>query len=251
MSMIIQNVLMQHHLCPRPSCRRKLAFSSTTNGSAIVCSGCGLTCYLRKMPETADDVTVLESEEVRVEQQQIDEDYQIFGERPIPSDTMKIDEDIFDIQSMAPRESIKTEEPLAESMLPTLSAWGQVELDALLSGRNITKIEPQNTEDERVNPTPLDAWLDQVSVLSASEMGTPTAGHGTIHNGDSETNALECFRHIHIDRAYDKCSVASDEPQNARNLREVSFNARIFYRNIRDKYPQMPEYLVKRPCESF
>jgi len=207
-----------------------------------------MVCYLPKVSEMANHVGVLESEDVRVEQRQVDEDYRIFGERPVPLDSIDIGGAEAPIQKTAFHELIDNDTLAPEPEMSKPAMPGQFKLDDLLSGLVNTSTEPLNTENKSGTLVPLDIWLDKVPLYT--HLGDDSVTDVTMPIEDNEHDSLECFRRIHIDEERDGCSITPNEPENARNLNEVAFSARIFYRNIRDRYPQIPEYLALRLSEA-
>ncbi|KAF3906699.1 hypothetical protein ABW20_dc0110524 [Dactylellina cionopaga] len=192
----------------------------------------------------------MENEELRIEQRQISEDCRVFGERYAPLELLEND-DMFISENLSTQTFPRSEDVGLEANISALDEMDSViQDDTLTSGRITEVFEPSDVEDDFLGPrpTPLDRWLDQVSsTLDELDIGDGSAGElHTTANENDESNDLERFRHVHIDQAIDEGSIASREPKNVHSLANIEFSARIFYRNIQDKFPQMPEYLAMR-----
>lgn len=101
-----------------------------------------------------------------------------------------------------------------------------------------------NYETAMYRASPLDKWLNQ----SAVPLAVPTSSTQDRENASSEKDSvakeldeLKVFRNVHI--------ATAPEPPQATSLADLSdldLDTRIYYRNITDRYPLLPEFLAKR-----
>lgn len=159
-----------------------------------------------------------------------------------PFSAVEVDGHLPDENRTVLHEQLIPEQPRSTDALPDSSSPDDEKAETKGHIRVDSASEPLKSNTTKMKATPLDLWLDQ---LTTPPMLDYCTGTETKTDGENENEALECFRYVHIEKAYDELSINS-EPKNTRNLREVEFNARIYYRNIRDKYPDIPEYLARR-----
>jgi hypothetical protein len=93
--------------------------------------------------------------------------------------------------------------------------------------------------------SPLDAWLNQSAVPSVatqqlqkqhSEEGNPAA---------QELEEIKVFRNVHIADAPEP-RTHEGLPTSPEDVAYLGLQAQIYYRNIVDRYPLLPAYLVRR-----
>ncbi|KAK6537414.1 hypothetical protein TWF694_011601 [Orbilia ellipsospora] len=242
MAIVLENIRFRGRICPRPSCQNKLPSSER---SYFACPKCGLDCHLSSyrpdLPDYSNGLN-LEEDAYKVQKQQIDEDYRIFGTRFTPVEPMEINGTSFEIDIMSPHVSNEIQQEVLTSNTSTSVAMEDMtrkNLSGEYSSYQADAFGPPIFKEETATTTPLDTWLVSSSAPLES-LQTPE----TI-KAEAEIDELELFRHVHIDRSYEE-SIRSMEPENHRDWDDIQFNAQIFYRNLRDRFPQIPQYLQRR-----
>ena len=200
------------------------------------------TCHLNFFPTLSEfedsfgRISVLEDDE-EITQKQVMEDIQIYGSRPEPPEAIEVDEDT----------------RIAEMTLPPKRNAAQFEeaVDRPAKIRKKGESKTYNYQavtamDWNSGASPLGAWLNQ----SAIPYTAPTVG---LHEkkGSSrkdsvaqEIEEIKVFRNVHM--------AIAPEPVTGQYLlaidavAELEVNAQIYYRNIVDRYPDLPSDLALR-----
>ena len=165
------------------------------------------------------------------------EDIQIYGSRPEPPEAIEFDED----------------QRLAEMILLPRQSAAQFEeaVDRPAKIRKNGESKTYNYQaltamDWNSGASPLDAWLNQ----SAIPYTAPTVdlreekGSSRKDSVAQEIEEIKVFRNVHM--------AIAPEPATGQHLlaidavAELEFNAQIYYRNIVDRYPDLPSYLALR-----
>ena len=167
------------------------------------------------------------------------EDLQLYGSRPEPLDVVDVDE----------------QSRLADTSLPPSQSSTEFEVavdrPAKVRKKSDTKIynyQAVTAFDWNSGSTPLESWLNQSAIPSTS----PTFGNGrkegVVMTKDSvaqEIEEIKVFRNVHM-------SVAPEPSTDTMNIAaidqvaELELDAQIYYRNIVDRYPELPLYLALR-----
>lgn len=109
--------------------------------------------------------------------------------------------------------------------------------------------------DWNCGASPLDAWLNQSalpSTIPAPQLALQSTNDYPDEKADIESNQVHSFRRIHI-RLCSGPAVDANEARNSKlNMSLSSYNPRthIYYRNIVDRYPKLPQYLATRLAEA-
>ena len=96
--------------------------------------------------------------------------------------------------------------------------------------------------------TPLDAWLNQSavpSIVPLPQTQNYQSGSSSDDLATKELEDLKVFRTIHIERIEEPKSIGTDE-KAVIDLTILEPRARIYLRNILDRYPLLPSYLALR-----
>ena len=171
-----------------------------------------------------------------VTRRQIEEDMRLYGSRPEPPDAVEVDESS-QLANLPPKRNAS-------------DFAAAVELPAKLRKKSKNKefnYETLTVMDWNSGATPLDAWLNQSAVPST----TPALDHQDIVNPEShlltqEIEELKVFRNVHMAIAP---SLEHNDPQ-LEPVEGLEFGAQIYYRNIMDRFPALPEYLACRLAQA-
>lgn len=197
---------------------------------------CNLNFNARKddLVASLDRITV-EEEEEKIKRQQVEEDLRTYGSRPEPSDAVAVDEN----------------EQLTTKVLKR-NASVEVGIDRPAKVRKKQDYNEKITAmDWNAGESPLSAWLNQSAIPAAMPMVMPSENrHPEMNRSNTdgllnqEKKEIEAFKNIHIDTAA--------EPATVRGLSNTDHNsclelgAQIYYRNIEDRYPSLPSFLIRR-----
>jgi hypothetical protein len=189
---------------------------------------CGIVFY-----HDADDlkdifgrVTVLEEDEAVV-QRQTQEDVEMFGSRPMPSDP----------------EEVELPAPPTSRSAPASTIGEQ-------SNHKRSRQEAVTAVDWNSGDTPIEAWLNQ-SAVPTSAVQPPQRDQDELLRGQGalqrEEKELPHYRRIHITTAPEPKGDHFD-PMDVEY--DIIFGAQIWYRNIVDRFPTIPRYLARRLAEA-
>lgn len=186
-------------------------------------------------------ISVLEDDE-EIARKQAMEDLQLYGSRPEPLDVVDVDE----------------QSRLADTSLPPSqsSTEFEVAVDRPATVRKKSDTKTYNYQavtafDWNSGSTPLESWLNQSAIPSTSPtFENPWSGRkeDVVMTKDSvaqEIEEIKVFRNVHM-------SVAPEPSTDTINIAaidkvaELELDAQIYYRNIVDRYPELPLYLALR-----
>ncbi|KAL3421762.1 hypothetical protein PVAG01_05918 [Phlyctema vagabunda] len=254
MSMIMTQLRLRRGVCPRPSCNT-MSFHAATSDPTISCSNCGLHYSLMTgLVAEESKVLEIEDEESYVSQRQAEEDARVFGERMAPSDlevenSVQLPQDFNKAPVIGGHQGVIDLSNLTNSMDPM--DIDDPEQKDVSPNTFSEQDDPCNRAEaldpnQRVHGTPLGAWLSKIPMVDTAQDISQKAGFLAPEN--DEAHGIESFRHVHIsydDNVSEVQQVAS-EPACTDGIENITFAARIFYRNIRDRYPQIPHFLAHR-----
>ena len=170
-------------------------------------------------------------------QQQVMEDIQTYGSRPQPPEAIDVDE--------AAR--------LAEMKLPPRRNAAQFKeaVDRRAKVRKRAESKTYNyqavtTIDWNNGASPMAVWLNQSSIRSTAPIVDPQENSQNSRKDAiaQEIEEIKVFRNVHI--------FTAPEPSNKQHAAAfdetvgLEPDARIYYRNIVDRYPDLPSYLALR-----
>lgn len=178
-------------------------------------------------------MTILEDDE-NVQAKQTEEDLRLYGSRIEPPEVGD-----FDKGTKLGNLSSKRSASEFETLLSRPAKVSRNEESGDISRQAVTAV------DWNSGASPLDAWLNQSAVPSAVPQQPQQQ---QFCNGDSTARELEeikVFRNIHIaDISLPlQHETVSDLPDE---ILRLGLQAQIYYRNILDRYPQLPTYLIHR-----
>ncbi|KAI4239517.1 MAG: hypothetical protein LQ349_000277 [Xanthoria aureola] len=203
-------------------------------------------CYLVFSP-TSDDpvgsftrITVLE-EDQEVEKRQAAEDLKLYGSRLEPPESIEVDESI-QLASLPPKQSASEFTAAVRRPAKVRKKGDNKEYNY----GTVTQI------DWNCGLSPLDAWLNQSalpSVLPVPQLDSRPMNDRHDEQAIVETEQIPFFRRIHIQSCPEpavNAMEAYDTSKAARDLYSGDTRTQIYHRNIADRYPALPYYLVTR-----
>jgi hypothetical protein len=176
-----------------------------------------------------------------VGQRQAEEDLQIFGSRPIPGDADELEE-------MSSRDTPKTDfkcgdldSGAVKDLLPGKLRHEETVYAASHGTPDVTAM------DWNSGATPIESWLNQSAVPCAGMSTSLEEEQAPQHQETAkrEKEELPFFRRIHIANPFAP-RIARPELMNLDWQDKLEFGAHIYYRNIIDKFPVIPQYLACR-----
>ena len=203
---------------------------------------CHLNFFLTSdnIEEVLGRISLLEDDE-NITQNQVREDIQTFGSRPEPIEFTEIDED----------------NRLCKLQLP--SKRGAAALEERMDSPAKVRKEMESRQTDSVTAmdwnsgaSHLDAWLNQSAIPAAAptmneqqeeRKNPPNSSNSS--NAAQEMEMIKVFRNVHI------CSASEPEIdgrylESADELSNSELETQIYYRNIVDRYPELPSYLALR-----
>lgn len=178
-----------------------------------------------------------EEDEEKVTRRQVEEDLRIYGSRPEPLVAVDGEEDE---QLMTPSQKRKASELEVGVDHPN-------QRDGLIyNPENVTAM------DWNAGDTPLSAWLNQSAIPAAMPVAMPFENqHRDPHMSKNaellgrEKKEIEVFKNIHIATASKPATASGLSPSTVHNS-GLGLGAQIYYRNIEDRYPSLPPFLIRR-----
>ena len=184
------------------------------------------------LEEGFNRVTFLEDDE-EVENQQVQEDLRLYGSRPEPPEAIDVGETMLPASPPRKRSSAEFEAAVNRPYKARRLAQKDFCHEA------VTAI------DWNSGATPLDAWLNQSAVPSPApqQLQLQQSRHKDLVAREIEE--IKVFRNVHIADAPEPAlrNVIPDVPDEIASL---GLQAQIYYRNIVDRYPLLPMYLIRR-----
>ena len=171
------------------------------------------------------------------------EDLQLYGSRPEPLDGTDVDESSRLADMSLPHSQSATESEVA------VDNSAQV---CKISENKIYNYQAVTALDWNSGSTPLESWLNQSAIPSTS----PIVGNGceedVVMTEDpvaQEIEEIKVFRNVHMSVApelnTDTIDIAAID-----QVAELDLDAQIYYRNIIDRYPELPLYLALRLAQA-
>ena len=257
MSIILSLLRRQGSRCPRPSCGAPQA-ASIGSGGFVTCQSCSLNFCAAStdLEGHFGRVSVLEDEE-QVSIRQAEEDLELYGRRIPPAE---IKDSYYD-----------GNDPVRDDMLRVARKRGAIELHSGIQERpvKLQKVDASETLSElhgKSDPagpnitaidwnsgdSPLEAWLNQSvfpPAISVPEIEERDKALGCYESLELESEEIKFFRNVHL------CSAPEPVKQERTavdldTLEGLDFGAQIYYRNILDRYPLIPDFLAIRLAQA-
>ncbi|KAL9621170.1 MAG: hypothetical protein Q9160_004421 [Pyrenula sp. 1 TL-2023] len=243
MLMIITNIAFQNSSCPRRSCTGK-AVSKNGNAGLVTCPACGL-CFI---PQVTPADSIDGNDIIRVQHM---EDARLFGKRAASEDIKKSDLsrqmlDVTEDIEMMDVSGDGANDPL-ESKISRMNSHKNV-----LTGPSLNTqkpVEPPSTSSQNQEP-PIMSWLSQTvppkNPDSVREW-RDAAETEQLDLKERETKELEVFRNVQIVVPAEAVAPGMNEPSVANtDENDLDLGARVHYRNIMDRYPQIQRFFARR-----
>ena len=178
----------------------------------------------------------MKSSEDDIVRRQIEDDMQIYGSRPEPPDTVEVDEST-QLANLPPKRNASD----FKSVVNRLAKTSEEDQSKEFNHETLTVM------DWNSGASPLDAWLNQSAVPST----TPALDHQETVGSESdllaqEIEEIKVFRNVHM--AIAPSPEHNDPPSEP--IEGLDFGARIYYRNIMDRFPVLPKYLARRLAQA-
>ena len=206
--------------------------------SQLVCSD---ACFLKFFPNCNgleprfDNAQVSEDDVAR---RQAEEDLRLYGNRPQPAETIDDYESADETKKQSKRYASEFE--LADQTPLTMHRIGECETHTT---QFVTAM------DWNSGASPLDSWLNQSAIPSL--LPGPVEEPPQVFTKDlieRETEEIKVFRTVHVSMALAIEKLRANHRDNE-DFANLSLGAQIYYRNIMDRYPQIPIYLARRLAE--
>ena len=191
-----------------------------------------------KIEDVSGRISVREEDD-NIKQKQVRDDIQIFGSRPEPKEFTEIQEDnrLHKLHLPFRGSGTALEEP---SGSPT-EVRKEVES---------TQTYSVTAMDWNSGASYLDAWLNQSAIPAAAPAINEQQEEDTLNASNSSTAAQEMeeikvFRNVHISSASEPVTDGRHQ-ESVDELTNSELDTQIYYRNIVDRYPELPSYLALR-----
>lgn len=243
MLMLITNIVIRDSSCPRRSCTGE-AVSKNGTIDLVTCSECGL----RFIPQISPTDSVDASEVTRV--QRI-EDAKLFGKRASSKEIGDLDLskqmlDVTEDLEMMGMSGDGAEDSL-ESRNPHINADTNVRTGSLMDTQKT--VDSHLASSQNLEP-PIMSWLSQTVLPKNPDSVQEWRNAAETKQSElkeREAQDLEVFRNVQIVVPAEAGAQGANEP-SAAHLEEndLDIGPRIYYRNIRDRYPQIDGFLARR-----
>ncbi|EXJ84194.1 hypothetical protein A1O3_04861 [Capronia epimyces CBS 606.96] len=266
MLIVMESISWHVTSCPRPTCdgRPTLDFSG---GVMACCPKCGLKYLPQKLLSgPGQDQNI--SDAIQVLESQIVEDAEVFGHRPLPGNL--VGEDLLGVNAVEPSQQDMNAPDMDRgatepSNIPFLAVKASpsngsdhashfpVAEDTGQASDNTSPLHfgpiggRDHDEEPATGAAPIMRWLqdtsppEQSTSLLERQREKDQAQQRAL---EQEANNLEAIRNVFISNA------PCPPPDHELASEGMPFGARIYYRNIIDRYPDVPKYLARRLAEA-
>ena len=180
-------------------------------------------------------MTVFEDDVTR---RQAEEDLQLYGGRPQPSDAIDTDDSPEQTKIM-PKRSLS--EPESTNHRP--SEVRKTDEPGSDAAQRVTAM------DWNSGASPLDSWLNQSAIPSLSTTHQERSRSSEEDIIARESEEIRVFRTVHIAMATDATDMSVTHTINE-DFASLKLGAQIYHRNIKDRYPNIPTFLARRLAEA-
>lgn len=194
-------------------------------------------------------------EGVRIAEIQEEEDLRTFGDRPIPFDgtvNTGIDQDSEAKGKDMPSTSLPLSvgpNQLSKQLLMNPPVLAESAYSKAGSSQDVRMTERSETSTQW-SPTPLENWL--ICVQNPPNPADNTSIESkSINPEKNEQTEIELFQNVSLTLEPRPDFEIPRDPSKSKSAKvqgaeDLEFAARIYYRNILDRYPSIPLYLAKR-----
>ena len=199
---------------------------------------CSDTCSLNFFSEyinLEDSFQSVNVSEDDVARRQAEEDLQLYGSRPQPPDVIDIDHSAEQTQ-VWPKWNLSELEPADHRPAEVR----KTDDPGIHAAQRVTAM------DWNSGASPLDSWLNQNAIPSFALAITQEPSR--LSEEDlvaQEAEEIKVFRSVHIAMATEAAGMSTSHTIDE-DLAGLALGARIYYRNIRDRYPDIPMFLARR-----
>ena len=192
-----------------------------------------------EIEDVSGRISLLEEDD-NIKQKQVNDDIQTFGSRPKPIEFTEIQDNC-----------------LSKLQLPSKGSGTALEEPISISTEVIKEGESMQTYsvtamDWNSGASYLDAWLNQSAIPAAApaineeqeeRKSTPNASNPST--AAQEIEEIKVFRNVHISSASEPV-IDGRYQETVDDLANSELDTQIYYRNIVDRYPELPSYLALR-----
>lgn len=198
---------------------------------------CSDTCSLNffseytNLEDSFQSVSVSEDDVAR---RQAEEDLLLYGTRPQPPDVIDVNDSAKQTQ-VRPKRNLSDFEP-ADHRPAKVRKTNDPGIDA---AQHLTSM------DWNSGASPIDSWLNQSAIpsfVSEINQDRPLSEKDSIAR---EAEEIRVFRTVHIAMTTDAADMRANHTADE-DFASLALGARIYYRNIRDRYPDIPTFLAHR-----
>lgn len=243
MLMLISNVEFQDSLCPRRSCTGK-GISKNGNAGLVTCPECGLRFIPQVSPADSADVNDI----VRMQRM---EDARLFGKRASSEEAGDADlsrqmlDVIEDIEMMDVSDDERADPP--ESQSTRMRPHRNVLTSQLSDMQKLVELPSTSFQSEE---PPIMSWMSQTMPPKNPALvreWREAAETEQLELKEREAKDLEVFRNVQIMMPVEAVVPGNNEPLVADlEQNDLDLGARVYYRNIVDRYPQIQDLLARR-----
>ena len=170
-----------------------------------------------------------------VARRQAEEDLQLYGGRPQPSDAIDID-NFGEQAKMRPKRNLSEVEAADDRVVKVR----KIEEPGSDAHPHVTAM------DWNSGASPLDSWLNQSAIPSLmpttnQEPPRPSANDLIAR----EEEQIRAFRTVHITSVTEAADLIGKHTVDE-NFAGLTLGAQIYYPNIKDRYPDIPPFLAQR-----
>ena len=200
---------------------------------------CKLNFYLK--PSQIGTLPSITGEDEQVTRRQAEEDVLLYGSTQQSNTIHGLDDVPSTIDSTVQLGTVQLDDATSETKEATKTGKGKTEKTDIASS--------SNWQDQ---DSPLITWLDQSSLSCVAP--------GSIHPFDQseataaklleqEAKEIEIFRNVHLTSSSEPTGSAKPVT-HAEKPSSLELPVQIYYRNILDRYPLLPNYLIQRLAEA-
>ena len=196
------------------------------------------TCCLNFFSEChdlEDSFECVNVSEDDVARRQVEEDLQLYGSRPQPSDAIDISDNCTEQTKAQPKRNLSEVEP-ADDRPAKISKSEEPGRDS---------VQCVTAMDWNSGASPLDAWLNQSAVPSQSTTNQEPSGPSEKDFIAQEAEEIKAFRTAHVAMTTEVASMSAKHAVD-KDFASLTLGAQVYYRNIKDRYPNIPSFLARR-----
>ena len=203
---------------------------------------CSDTCCLNFFSEyhdLEDSFECVNVSEDDVARRQAEEDLQLYGNRPQPSDAIDIMDNSTEQTEVRPKRNLSEVEPVDDRP----AKMRKSEEPGSDAAQRVTAM------DWNSGASPLDSWLNQSAIPSQSTTNQEPSRPPEKDFIAQEAEEIKAFRTVHVAMATEVASMTAKHAVD-KDFASLALGAQVYYRNIKDRYPNIPSFLARRLAEA-